>query len=85
MKMMTPLVQLPVGDALTWSYYEFAKSQERGPLSLLLKPTVLETNWCVFDDRWHPILNSFDTCYANPSIIWTPARPLPALAGSSAG
>jgi hypothetical protein len=70
MEILTPSVRLPLKDGKSWEFAEFAP--ERLPARDLnpLTPRTTEYNWGRFEDRWTPILDSFEAAYQDPAAIW---------------
>jgi len=58
-EMMTPTVNLKMRGDNVWTYYGYAGDD------------VINHNWGLFEDRWHPILDAFRVGYESyPGSIW---------------
>jgi hypothetical protein len=68
---LTATVQLPI-PRRKWQFASWADQhlarRDLNPLT----PRVTEYNWSAFEDRWTPILGSFEHVYQRPDDVWPP-------------
>ncbi len=76
-QLMSPGVELETRPK-TWWYTRYA-ADNLPPRdgSSIWTPRVTQYNWGAFDDRWTPILNSFDMIYSVADQMWPPPDPEP--------
>jgi len=68
MEALTPPLQFKFGQ-VTWKFSEWSREQrsrDRNPLT----PKLSGYNWAQFQDRWPPILSSFEVGYSHPADLW---------------
>ncbi|MBN1210049.1 MAG: hypothetical protein JXB05_34680 [Myxococcaceae bacterium] len=74
MKALTPVICLEMGPA-EWKFTDYASTQ-RDRDGRLLTSKATEYNWAVFEERWPPILQSFEVGYRHPTALWVAPPPL---------